>query len=197
MKHFFSFAVSAALLCAVGCTSFDDQTYYRPNAQMMPQHIKKIHVRPFINRTEVFALEDRLVIEVVDEFLRNGSYNVTNEAQADGVLAGEIMRYLLVPIQYDTQLVPTVYRMEVMLKIRFIDQVSKETIWQEPNLLQVYTYSAATLPGGLSEEQAREQLWKNFAKVIVKRTVDGFGSVPSQTRQQAQVNYDQTTITRQ
>ncbi len=197
MKHFFSFAFLGAFLCAAGCTSLEDQTYYRPNAQIMPQHIKKIHVRPFINRTEVFALEDRLVIEVVDEFLRNGSYNITNEAQADGVLAGEIMRYLLMPIQYDTQLVPTVYRMEVMLKIRFIDQVSKETIWQENNLLQVYTYSAATLPGGLSEEQAREQLWKNFAKVIVKRTVDGFGSVPSQTRQQAQVNYDQTTITRQ
>lgn len=93
---------------AVGCAEVDNQIYYSPNAQIMPQHITKIHVRPFINRTEVFALEDRLTIEVVDEFLRNGSYNITNEAQANGVLAGEILRYLLVPVQYDTRLVPTV-----------------------------------------------------------------------------------------
>ena len=183
------------LLCA--CASVEDNVYYKPNAQILPQHIKKIHVRPFINRTEVFALEDRLTISVVDEFLDNGMYSIVNEEQADGVLAGEIMRYILVPVQYDTQLVPTIYRMEVLLTLRFIDKTSNETIWQEPGLVQVYTYSASTLPGGLSEEQAREKLWQNFAKMIVKRTIAGFGSVPTQTRQAMQVNPNQTTITRQ
>ena len=47
----------------------------------------------------------------------------------------------------------------------------------------------------MTEEQAREELWKNFAKMIVKRTVEGFGSVGSQTRQQSQINPQQTTIT--
>lgn len=183
------------LLCA--CAAIDEQVYYKPNAQILPQHIKKIHVRPFINRTEVFALEDRLTISVVDEFLNNGLYSIVNESQADGVLAGEIMRYILLPVQYDTQLVPTVYRMEVLLNLRFIDKTTNETIWQEPGLVQVYTYSASTLPGGMSEEQAREKLWQNFAKMIVKRTIDGFGSVQTQTRQTMQVNPNETTITRQ
>lgn len=182
------------LLCA--CAAMEDQVYYKPNAQILPQHIKKIHVRPFINRTEVFALEDRLTISVVDEFLNNGLYSIVNESQADGVLAGEIMRYILLPVQYDTQLVPTIYRMEVLLNLRFIDKTTNETIWQEPGLMQVYTYSASTLPGGMSEEQAREKLWQNFAKMIVKRTIQGFGSVQTQTRQAMQVNPNETTITR-
>lgn len=184
-------------LCAFGaCAEVDNQIYYNPNAQIMPQHITKIHVRPFINRTEVFALEDKLTLEVVDEFLRNGSYYIVNEDQANGVLAGEVIRYLNVPVQYDTRLVPTVYRMEVLLKIRFIDKETQKTVWEEPALQQIYTYSASTLPGGMTEEQAREQLWKNFAKMIVKRTVDGFGSVGSEIRQKAQVNTEQNTITR-
>jgi hypothetical protein len=183
------------LLCA--CAAVQDEIYYKPNAQILPQHIKKIHVRPFINRTEVFALEDRLTISVVDEFLNNGQYSIVNENQADGVLAGEIMRYILLPVQYDTQLVPTVYRMEVLLTLRFIDKTTNETIWQEPGLVQVYTYSASTLPGGMSEEQAREKLWANFAKMIVKRTIQGFGSVQTQTRQTIQSNPNQTTVTRQ
>ncbi|MDD6173599.1 MAG: LPS assembly lipoprotein LptE [Elusimicrobiaceae bacterium] len=193
MKKYLIFLLA---LFAIGCAEVDNQIYYSPNAQIMPQHITKIHVRPFINRTEVFALEDRLTIEVVDEFLRNGSYNITNEAQANGVLAGEILRYLLVPVQYDTRLVPTVYRMEVLLKVRFIDKDTQKTVWEEPALQQIYTYSASTLPGGMTEEQAREQLWKNFSKMIVKRTVEGFGSVGSEIRQRAQVNNEQTTITR-
>lgn len=183
------------ILAITACNSLQDQYYYRPNAQIMPQHITKIHVRPIINRTEVFALEDRLVIEVVDEFLRNGSYSIVQEDQADGVLAGEILRYILIPVQYDTQLVPTVYRMEVLLNLRFIDKNSQETIWQEPALQQIYIFSAATLDGGMTEEQAREQLWKNFAKMIVKRTVEGFGSVGSEIRQRSQINPNQTTIT--
>ena len=185
------------LLLLCGCASVDEQVYYKPNAQILPQHIKKIHVRPFINRTEVFALEDRLTISVVDEFLNNGQYSIVNEDQADGVLAGEIMRYILLPVQYDTQLVPTVYRMEVLLTLRFIDKTTNETIWQEPGLVQVYTYSASTLPGGMSEEQAREKLWANFAKMIVKRTIQGFGSIQTQTRQSIQSNPNQTTVTRQ
>lgn len=191
------------LICLLGlilvftaCKGLQDQYYYRPNAQIMPQHITKIHVRPIINRTEIFGLEDRLVIEVVDEFLRNGQYSIAQEEQSDGVLAGEILRYILIPVQYDTQLVPTVYRMEVMMNLRFIDKNSQETVWQEPALEQVYIFSAATLDGGMTEEQAREELWKNFAKMIVKRTVEGFGSVVSRTRQQSQLNPNQTTITK-
>jgi hypothetical protein len=195
MRKFLTVSLLAFIMS--GCTALDtEQAYYRPNAQIMPQHIMKMHVRPFINRTEVFALEDRLTIEVVDEFLRNGTYGIVNESQADGVLAGEIIRYILIPIQYDTQLVPTVYRMEVLIKLSFIDKVTQETVWQEPALQQMYTYSASALPGGMTEEQAREMLWKNFAKMIVKRTVDGFGSVSSETRQRAQVNPEQTTVTR-
>ncbi len=182
------------LLCA--CAAVDEQVYYKPNAQILPQHIKNIHVRPFINRTEVFALEDRLTISVVDEFLNNGQYSIVNEPQADGVLAGEIMRYINEPVQYDAQSLPTIYRMEVVLMLRFIDKANNETIWQEPGLVQVYNYSASTLPGGMSEEQAREQLWNNFAKMIVKRTIQGFGSVPTQTRQAIQPNPNQTTIAR-
>lgn len=190
--------IAVSLFAALtGCAALDrDNAIYRPNAQIMPQHITRIHVRPFINRTEVFALEDRLTIAVVDEFLRNGTYSIVNEPQADGVLAGEIVRYIMVPIQYDSQLVPTVYRMEVILNVRLIDRTTQQTVWQEPALLQMYTFSAATLPGGMTEEAAQAQLWNNFAKMIVKRTVDGFGSVRSEIRQRAQINPERTTITR-
>ena len=57
------------------------------------------------------------------------------------------------------------------------------------------TYSASTLPGGLTEQQARERIWEKLSKDIVKRTVDGFGSVMSESKKKVMQNPEYTTIT--
>ncbi|ACC97765.1 hypothetical protein Emin_0202 [Elusimicrobium minutum Pei191] len=189
MKKVFLLISIAVILSA--CT---DATY-RPYQQIMPEHINKVAVRPFINKTQVFALEDKLTLRVTDEFLKNGYYQVVTENNSDGVVIGQITRYLMIPLQYDTQLIPTTYRMEIWLNVRFLDKKTDIVIWEEPALMSSYIYSAATLPGGMTEEQAREQIWDRLARDIVKRTTDGFGSVWSESRRSSQDNQEFTTIT--
>ncbi len=169
---------------------------YKPYAQITPHHIAKIAVRPFINKTEVFALEDRLTIAVTDEFLKNGQYQVVNESTADGIIIGQISRYLMVPLQYDSQMIPTTYRMDVWLKVQLMDTAKGISIWEEPALVGSYTYSSSTLPGGMTEEQARIEVWNKLAKDIVKRTAAGFGSVWSEDKRKVQENDEFTTITK-
>ena len=176
----------------LGCNSEN----YKPYPQLMPQHVNKVAVRPFINRTQVFALEERLTLRVVDEFLKNGFYRVVPEAQADGVLIGMVTRYIMIPLQYDTQMIPTTYRVQVWLNVRFLDKVSDKVLWEEPALVSSYIYSAPTLPGGMTEEAAQEQVWDQLARDIVIRTTEGFGSVWSQSRRVVQQNDEFTTITR-
>ena len=169
---------------------------YKPQAQIMPQHIKKIAVRPVLNRTEVFALEDKFYIELYDQFLQNGSYQIVPENNgAEGVVVTTISRYLNVPIQYDSQLIPTVYRMEVLLDVVFIDKSTNAPVWREPAFLGTQIYSASTLPGGMTEVQARDVIWKKLSKDIIKRTVDGFGSVMSENKKKVMNNPEYTTIT--
>ena len=169
---------------------------YKPQAQIMPQHIKKIAVRPVLNRTEVFTLEDKFYIELYDQFLQNGSYQIVPENNgAEGVVVTAISRYLNVPIQYDSQLIPTVYRMEVLLDVVFIDKSTNAPVWREPAFLGTQIYSASTLPGGMTEVQARDVIWKKLSKDIIKRTVDGFGSVMSENKKKVMNNPEYTTIT--
>ena len=169
---------------------------YKPQAQIMPQHIKKIAVRPVLNRTEVFTLEDKFYIELYDQFLQNGSYQIVPENNgAEGVVVTTISRYLNVPIQYDSQLIPTVYRMEVLLDVVFIDKSTNAPVWREPAFLGTQIYSASTLPGGMTEVQARDVIWKKLSKDIIKRTVDGFGSVMSENKKKIMNNPEYTTIT--
>lgn len=184
----------SALLCACLFCACSQNVIYQPFDQLTPQHIRKIAVRPFINRTEVFALEDRLTIEVTDEFLRNGQYQVVREADADGIIIGQISRYLMVPLQYDNQMIPTTYRMDVWVTVQLFDVQKGVALWEEPALLRSYVFSASTLPGGMTEEQARLEIWRMLARDIVIRTTEGFGSVWSEDRRRAQLSDTHTTI---
>lgn len=184
------------LISAVLAACAGQGVVYKPQAQIMPQHIKKIAVRPILNKTEVFALEDKFYIELYDQFLQNGTYQIVSENNgAEGVVVTTITRYLNIPIQYDSQLIPTVYRMEVWLDVVLIDKSTNQPVWREPAFLGTQIYSASTMPGGMTEVQARDVIWQKLSKDIIKRTVDGFGSVMSENKKKVMQNPEYTTIT--
>lgn len=183
--------------CAAGLAACASEgAIYTPQAQIMPQHIKKVAVRPILNKTEVFALEDKFYNELYDEFLRNGTYQIVSENNgAEGVVVTTISRYLNVPIQYDSQLIPTVYRMDIWLDVVLVDKTTNQPVWREPAFLGTQIYAASTLPGGMTEVQARDVVFEKLSKDIVKRTVDGFGSVMSENKKKVMNNPEYTTIT--
>ena len=192
MKKILLLACAALGLTACG----GENVVYKPQAQIMPQHIKKIAVRQILNKTEVFALEDKFYNELYDEFLRNGSYQIVPENDgAEGVVVTTISRYLNVPIQYDSQLIPTVYRMNIWLDVVFMDKTTNEPVWREPAFLGTQIYAASTLPGGMTEVQARDEVFQQLSRDIVKRTVEGFGSVWSENKKKVMNNPEYTTIT--
>ncbi|OIO06889.1 MAG: hypothetical protein AUJ52_11380 [Elusimicrobia bacterium CG1_02_63_36] len=167
-------ALAAALM---GCGGSDESVIYRPSHQILPAHIKAIAVRNAINKTQQFGLEDKLTLTIRDEFLRNGRYRILPEDRSDGIVQVTIRRYILVPTQYDTVLTPTAYKLRVIVDLDFIDRAKNRILWSEPNLTGLQSYTASTLAGGITEEEARELIWDQLARDIVKRTVEGFGSV--------------------
>ncbi|MBI3291435.1 MAG: LptE family protein [Elusimicrobia bacterium] len=158
----------------VGCPA----KYYTPNPQILPQHVRKLAIRPFINETQQFGLEDKLTLRVVDEFLRDGRFPVVNEENADGVVAGAIKRYILEPLSYDANQVAQQFKLWVLVDVYFYDRATKETLWKESNMEGVHRFFAKTVDpiNGLTEEEAREVIWDKLARDIGKRTIEGFGA---------------------
>lgn len=180
-------AVLALVAGLAGCKNGPD-VVYRPYPQILPQHITKISVQPFVNKTAYFGLEDRLTQQVINEFLKDGNYAIVPDSQANGIVVGEIRRYILTPVQYDAAMVPTLYKLDILLKVQFYDKASNTYLWTEPALPGIQNYSASTLPGGMTEEQAREQVWSVLARDIVRRTVEGFGTVTSESSRKGSYN---------
>ena len=166
-----------AIAFLAACGSVSEQVNYKPAPQLLPQHIGKIAVRNAVNKTQQFGLEDKLTLAIVDEFLRDGQYSIVPESQADGVVAPVITRYILTPVQYDAVLQPTSYKLQILLDVQFIDRTKNAILWEEPNLTGTLLFTAETLRGGQTEEQAREQIWSQLAVDVRTRTVQGFGAV--------------------
>ncbi len=162
-------------ILASSCTT--SQIIYNPAPQILPQHIKTIAVRPFINKSSIFGIEEKLTLKIIDEFIRDARYPIKKEDDADGVIVGEIKSYIMIPIQYDANMVPTAYKITLNYSIKMIDRVKNIILWEENTLTANYIFQDSSLVGGMTEEQAREKLWEIIARDTVKRTVEGFGSV--------------------
>jgi hypothetical protein len=164
---------AAAALAACG----GPEVGYRPAPQLLPSNIQKLAIHPIINKTQQFGMEDKLTLAVRDQFLSDARYPLVPEDEANGIVWITITRYILTPLQYDATLAPTSYKLRVLIDVQMVDHSTNQSIWEEKNLEGSLTYANATLANGLTEEQARENIWGILAPMIVKRVVDGFGTV--------------------
>jgi len=172
IKPLLKYAFLALVVALTGCAS-----PYSPAPQILPAYIKTIYVRPFVNNTNQYGLEEKLTLAVIDEFVRDGRLKVVNsEGEADGVLAGEISKYILQPLTYDANMVTEQYKLWVLLNVHFIDRQKNVTMWTEPNMEGIQVFYDTTR-GGPTEEEVRQTLWGTLSIDIVKRTIQGFGSV--------------------
>jgi hypothetical protein len=172
-------AASALLLSGCGVGEF----YKGPAPVILPAHVKNIAVRPIARKVEtpghnIVGWEDKLRLRIQEELIRDGRFSgVNDEEQADGVLYGEIVRLLFQPLSYDANNVVQETKLWVVMNVGFYDRVEQRTLWEETNLEQEFLYFASTQPGGLTDDEARDELWDRFAGDIIKRMVEGFGSV--------------------
>lgn len=150
---------------------------YNPAPALLPAHIRAISVSMIINETPIFGIDDDLDRILRDEFIRDGRLEITNDAESDGSVEAVITRYILEPLTYDENHVVEEYKLWVLLDLRFIDRVQNKILWEEKNLEGFHRFFVQTKPGGLTEEEARDYVWDNLSRDIVKRTIEGFGSV--------------------
>ncbi|MGA2090812.1 MAG: LptE family protein [Endomicrobiales bacterium] len=151
---------------------------YTPAPQILPSNVRKIYIRPFINNTTQYGLEEKLTLQVIDEFIRDGRLAVVNkEDQANGVLVGEISKYILQPLTYDANNVAQQYKMWILINVSLIDNDHNVTLWTEPNMEGIEIYTDITRPGGRAEVDVQADIWDTLSRAIVKRTIAGFGSV--------------------
>ncbi|MDI6757754.1 MAG: LPS assembly lipoprotein LptE [Endomicrobiia bacterium] len=149
---------------------------YEPLPQRLPHYIRNVAIVPFRNETPFYGLEAKLTLKLTDELLRDGRFTLSKMETAQGYLEGNIKKYILSPLSYDANLIPTSYKLWIIADVWFVDKINNVTLWQEPNFEGAQIFMASTQPGGITEEAARELIWETMSRNIIRRTVEGFGA---------------------
>jgi len=142
----------------------------------LPQNIHKLAILPIVNKTQQPGMEDQLTAAVRDEFLRDARHPLVPHNESDGDVLITITRYILTPLQYDSNLNPMTYRLHVNLEVQLVDRAAAKPVWDEKGLEASISYPYVSFTGGLSEDAARQNLWAILAPMVVGRVVDGFGA---------------------
>lgn len=161
-----------------GCGSIaDTEVNYNPSEQLLPHHIQKIALHPVVNKTKQFGISGKLSIVIRNHFLQNGDYVIVPDKDAQGIVEPSITRYILTPLTYTQNLTPQTYQLLMLMDIQFVDVKTNTVLWDQPNIQEQVTYTDAAIPGGITEEQAREEIYPVLADAVVTRVVHGFGTV--------------------
>ena len=184
MKKIIAYLFAAVLFITLSsCTS-----PYDPALQLLPEHIKKVYVKPFGNNTNQFGIESKFTNEVIEEIINSGRLSLVNkEEDADGVLTVTIKRYILQPLTYDINNVAEQYKMWIIASVSLVDNDNNVTLWTEPNMEEIQIYrdinrspsEEDSIGDGMSEEEARQIVWTKMSRNIVRRVTKGFGSATS------------------
>ncbi|MBN1595611.1 hypothetical protein JW933_06775 [candidate division FCPU426 bacterium] len=161
--------VLAVLWLATGCTD----VAIRPG---LPEYMSKLALPVFQNRTSQPDLENELTQQLNQDFLVDGRMELTNTDQANAILQGTIVQYLLEPLLLDVHNTPQQYKMRIILRLTLKDTKAGQNLWSEDDFEESTTYYVANTLGVLPEDEptARRRLIKQLSQRIVSKVIEGF-----------------------
>jgi hypothetical protein len=168
-------ALTAGLLVVVaGCG-------YRlvGTSSTLPARLQKLYIAPMVNQTTRAELDQRLVEEISQEWLRRGRFQlVSAPEEADVVLSGTVNLAITVPVQFDTQGRATQYQLNVTADVKLVDRTAEKpvTLWHDPRFSRSIAYDVNVNETNYfdKEIQATEDLARDFARGLVVTILEGF-----------------------
>lgn len=145
-------------------------------SSILPQHIKAICITRFKDNFDKTIFLEKLFFTVKDKFNQDNRIVLKDEAEADAILSGELTRYVLQPLEYDSNRTVIRYMLWVWIDISLYDTKTKKILWTEEKLeKKVFfnTNSRETLEP-TTEVEAQDIIIDYISERIRIRTLDGW-----------------------
>jgi len=153
---------------------------YEP-VEILPDHLRSLRVDPVSNETSRIGLGQDLTQQLIDDFVREGRFNVTGSENADAILFTTIAEYSRIPIAYDENFVAQEYKITMIVNLQFVDNIEKVRLFDESRegllggIEAWVNYNASPDMGFVeTEEEAQERLIREISEQIIQRTIYGW-----------------------
>lgn len=143
--------------------------------KQIPDYVKSIFIPDFDNKTTRFQAEQFVTYAVRDEFIKRSNLKlVDNRSKADSLLEGEITQFDVKPISATKDRTANLYRVRILLSVKFVDLKTDTIIYESKNLSYVDTYEIDTGDFFSQETETLKKIADKFASSIVTTILENF-----------------------
>jgi outer membrane lipopolysaccharide assembly protein LptE/RlpB len=141
----------------------------------IPDYIKTIVIPDFVNKTTRYQAEQFVTSALRQEFIRRSKLILVDRvSKADSTLEGDINRFDAVPVSYSSDATANLYRITIVLNVRFIDIKTGKIIFENNNMSFTDTYDIGTGDFFSQETETLIKISKEFASSIVSTILENF-----------------------
>ena len=173
----YSLLVTRHLLLIAHCSLLITSCGYNlvgRGASLQP-HIKTISIPIFQNKSGEPNIEFEITNRIRDGFIEDGRLKMTGDGDSDLVLNGDIIKYSLKPIAFDSKDNVTEYWVEIGVSIKLENRVNGNVILQQELYTKWdYKVSQSVTEADVNRLEAIRQAGKKMAQEIVNIVIEGF-----------------------
>jgi hypothetical protein len=143
----------------------------------LPANIRTIAVPAFSNATTRYKLSDRLPGAITREFITRTRYRVvSDESEADAILRGGVLNFLMFPNVIDQAGRATAVQVIVYLQLTLHERASGKVLYSRPNMEIRQNYEIAIDPKAYLDESdlASDRLSIEVARSVVSAVLEAF-----------------------
>lgn len=145
-------------------------------ATVLPEHVRRIVVLPFENRTARPEIEQRVTEEVAREMSKRGKYGVvTDRNAADAMLEGAVTGYRTVPVRFSSSGLATRVEAVVTLQATLRDLANDVILWSQNGLVFREQFDVEEGAEFVDQETtALDEIAQGVASALVTSILEGF-----------------------
>ncbi|OGC94758.1 MAG: hypothetical protein A2W25_03075 [candidate division Zixibacteria bacterium RBG_16_53_22] len=163
MKKALSWAVVSSLLVSVACGIYT----FSPSAL---GSVRSLAIPLFENETTESGIRERLTDQLAQAFVNDNTLKVVREQQADAIMHGSVVSYVLDPYSYSQAEVVSEYICRIGLNVTFVNRKTGKAIWEEKGMTNFGIYNPATE----TEEDGKARAVAKLVEDILNKTVKGW-----------------------
>jgi len=137
----------------------------------LPSYLNTVAVPLFENRTSEFSVAENLTDTLIDEFTRDGSLRIDDQATADVIIEGAITSINERAGAFDAQETVEDIKIYFSVQVTCTDQVKRQEMWQG-RITQWGSYDPAMGPQGRTD--AYEEAYSKISQEIINKTVSNW-----------------------
>ena len=138
--------------------------------------LEKLAIPIFKNRTNQPDIENIITQKLVQDFLVDGRMGIVDKEEANIVLQGTVVKYILEPLLFDINDTPQQYKLRIILRIALKNVKAGKTLWSEDNFEESTTYYVDNDRGITPEDEAtaRGRVVESLTQKILRRVIEEF-----------------------